>query len=98
MKQKNSDWYDSTALGWAIGLKKAEASLLLLERGADPYHRDAAGNECLGSALQKLDGHLGGARDFFPRLHQLCLAKSPPACDWSQLSVSERLRTVLATW
>ena len=87
------------------GLQRADATLLLLKHGANPYAiekntgKDAVDKGLTGFSVlsgKACPGELGGCSDFWARLDGLCVARSPPAVDWARLSVGTRIRRVIA--
>jgi len=103
VNEKMTDYNNSLALGWAVVLERWSIVLVLLLNGSNPYL--IYDNNTTDTIMDKcLDGWSGGSKKrrevmfamFFNRLNEVCLNNSPsiePA--WSDLSVSERILSVL---
>ena len=84
-----TDWFDCTALEFAIYFGRLPIALLLLEKGANPYLKNKHGR----CAMDHRDRH-SHMKELCAKLDALALLASPPA-DGIDPSLGTKLRSVL---
>jgi len=66
--RKITEWWDSTAISWATGIRNMEAAILLMQAGVDPFERTEHGQV----QVQYACGMEPGVARFFIELGDIC--------------------------
>jgi hypothetical protein len=78
---KMSDWFDSTAIQWAVHLGRLSCALYLIQHGVNPY-QSASGGSAWDVAKREKIGHL---LEVYEELHPVALAAFPPCSKANKL-------------